>query len=47
MWGADAQHREITLKHFGLEEGSKALSKNGCKEVPAAGEPQKGELSIE
>ena len=47
-WGADARHREIILKHVGLEEGSKALSKNGYKEqAPAEGEPQEGELSIE
>ena len=51
-WGvsseADARHRETISKHFGLEEGSKALSKNVYKEeAPAEGEPQEGELSIE
>ena len=47
-WEADARHREIILKHPGLEEGSKALCKNGYKEeTPAEGEPEEGGVSID
>ena len=31
-WRADARHRKMILEHFGLDKGTKSLSKNGYKE---------------
>ena len=40
-WEADDRHRQIVLDYFGLDEGSKALVKNGYKEdAKAEGESE-------
>ena len=40
-WQADPRHREMILEHFGMDERTKSLSKNGYKEeVPNEGEQE-------
>ncbi len=43
---ADGRHWQIIMKHFGLDEDSKALNKNGYnEEVPSEGEPEEARLN--
>ena len=47
-WEADARHRQIIMGHFGLDEVSKTLIKNGYKEeIETEGETKNEELSLE
>ena len=47
-WEADARHRQVIMEHFGLDEESKSLAKNGYKEeILIEGETTDEELSRE